>query len=114
MSALEELRRSTERQLWRGAEAPSAPIKMSPLGAEAEVSLQRVLFPVYAESGHLMFMSRRPSLARWLPCTNGADRTGLRCGKDRPRRASGVDENEITKFMGAIAATIEFQDHLMQ
>jgi len=30
-------------------------------GAEAEVGLQRVLFPVYAESGHLMFMSARPS-----------------------------------------------------
>jgi hypothetical protein len=32
MSALEELRRSTERQPWRAAEAASAPIKMSPLG----------------------------------------------------------------------------------
>ncbi len=53
MSALEELRRSTERQPWRAAEAASAPIKMSTLGQKLKSSSNASCFRFTPTGGRL-------------------------------------------------------------
>jgi hypothetical protein len=53
--------------------------KLRPKGkAEAEVSLQRVLFPVYAESGHLVLEgSRNFAPHTTICCANAGSATGV-------------------------------------